>query len=106
MYENFTPGRNIWKKVGRWLFMTMERVGILVVMFMITYGLIKTLYPYNIGWFVLILIVSNLFLTVFLVLPSPSNPNGLMYQEILRGLFKLTSPATVDAISVTERKEK
>jgi len=38
MYDNFTPGRNIWKKVGRWLFMTMERVGILIIMFVITYG--------------------------------------------------------------------
>lgn len=76
MYENFTPGRNIWKKVGRWLFVTMERVAVVVIILAITYFGIKLLYPYNIGWFGLIFIIANLLLAGFLILPSPSNPNG------------------------------
>lgn len=49
MYEHFTPGRNIWKKVSRWMFFTMERIFVLVIVFGITYLMIKSFYPYNIG---------------------------------------------------------
>ncbi|MGC2988359.1 hypothetical protein ACPUD1_09875, partial [Leuconostoc mesenteroides subsp. dextranicum] len=87
MYEHFTPGRNIWKKVSRWMFFTMERIFVLVIVFGITYLMIKSFYPYNIGKYGLILIVSNAFLAGLLILPSPSNPMGLMYQEILRGIL-------------------
>ena len=62
MYEHFTPGRNIWKKVSRWMFFTMERIFVLVIVFGITYLMIKSFYPYNIGKYGLILIISNLLL--------------------------------------------
>ncbi|BAX72683.1 hypothetical protein [Leuconostoc mesenteroides] len=72
MYEHFTPGRNIWKKVSRWMFFTMERIFVLVIVFGITYLMIKSFYPYNIGKYGLILIISNALLAGYLVLPSPS----------------------------------
>ncbi len=102
MYEQFTPGRNIWKKVSRWFFFTMERIAILVVMFAITYVMIKQLYPYDVGLYGLLFVLNNLILTVYLILPSPSNPNGLMYQEILRGLVKANKAATADVFAVTK----
>ena len=74
MYEHFTPGRNIWKKVSRWMFFTMERIFVLVIVFGIVLPMIKSLNPYNIGRYGLILIISNALLAGFLILPSPSNP--------------------------------
>ena len=106
MYEKFTPGRNIWKKVSRYFFFTMERITIVGIMFGITYIMIKQIFPYNIGMYGLILIINNVLLTIFFILPSPSNPNGLMYQEIVRGLFKLNKPATAYIYSVTKNKKE
>ncbi len=106
MYEHFTPGRNIWKKVSRWLFFTMERIFVLVIVFGITYLMIKSFYPYNIGKYGLILIISNTLLAGFLILPSPSNPMGLMYQEILRGILKSNQRATGDLTAITENKKR
>ncbi|WP_273705668.1 hypothetical protein [Leuconostoc mesenteroides] len=106
MYEHFTPGRNIWKKVSRWMFFTMERIFVLVIVFGITYLMIKSFYPYNIGKYGLILIISNALLAGYLILPSPSNPMGLMYQEILRGILKPSKHATGDLTAITENKKR
>lgn len=106
MYEQFTPGRNIWKKVSRWFFFTMERIAIIAVMFVITYVMIKKLYPYNISIYGVLFGLNNLILTVYLILPSPSNPNGLMYQEILRGLLKVDKAATANVIAITKKVNK
>lgn len=106
MYEHFTPGRNIWKKVSRWMFFTMERIFVLAIDFAITYLMIKSFYPYNIGWFGLVLIISNVMLGGFLILPSPSNPMGLMYQEVLRGILKANRHATGDLTAITESKKR
>lgn len=105
MYEQFTPGRNIWKKVSRWFFFTMERIGIMVVMFIITYLMIKQFYPYDIGLYGLLFAINNVLLTLYLMLPSPSNPNGLMYQEVIRGIFKVDKAATADVFAVTKKQE-
>lgn len=104
MYEKFTPGRNIWKKVSRWFFFTMERIAVIGIMFGLTYVLIKKFFPYDIGIYGFILAFNNVLLTIFLILPSPSNPNGLMYQEIIRGIFKFDKPATADIYSLTRSK--
>ncbi|MCT4404077.1 hypothetical protein EFT43_03925 [Leuconostoc falkenbergense] len=106
MYDHFTPGRNIWKKVSRWMFFTMERIFVLVIVFGITYLMIKSFYPYNIGKYGLILIMSNALLAGYLILPSPSNPMGLMYQEILRGILKSSMHATGDLTAITENKKR
>ncbi|MET3356705.1 hypothetical protein [Leuconostoc citreum] len=105
MYDRFTPGRNIWKKVSRWMFFTMERIFVITIVFGITYLMIKSLYPYNIGRYGLVLIISNIFLAGFLILPSPSNPMGLMYQEIIRGIWKAQKHATGNVMAITEQKK-
>ncbi|MGR8823215.1 hypothetical protein [Leuconostoc citreum] len=106
MYEQFTPGRNIWKKVPHFLFLTMNRIAILVFMFVVTYLMIKQFYPYNIGWLGLVLIINNLIMTGFLILPSPSNPNGLMLQEIRRAIFKVDRAATANIYAVTKKRQQ
>ncbi|WP_237047427.1 hypothetical protein [Leuconostoc gelidum] len=84
----------------------MERIFVLAIVFGITYLMIKSFYPYNIGRYGLILIISNALLAGFLILPSPSNPMGLMYQEMLRGILKSTKHATGDLVAVTDNKQR
>ncbi|MFH0349141.1 hypothetical protein ACG92U_02570 [Leuconostoc citreum] len=83
----------------------MERIFVITIVFGITYLMIKSLYPYNIGRYGLVLIISNIFLAGFLILPSPSNPMGLMYQEIIRGIWKAQKHATGNVMAITEQKK-
>ncbi|MCK8605674.1 hypothetical protein LNP18_06100 [Leuconostoc citreum] len=106
MYEQFIPGRNIWKKVSRWFFFTIERLIVIGIMLGFTLMCVNKVFPYDIGIYGLIFIVSNIFLTLFFILPSPSNPNGLMYQEIVRGTFKFKKPSIADIYATTPQDNK
>jgi hypothetical protein len=105
-YEQVLPGRNIWKKVSRWLFMTVERLIVAAAIFFPTVIIINYAYPYNIGWLGLMFGLLMLILYIYLVLPAPSNPNALVYKELAVALLaSLTNSAspTTDVLALTER---
>ncbi|MFT8757344.1 hypothetical protein [Leuconostoc pseudomesenteroides] len=107
-YEQVLPGRNIWKKVSRWLFMTVERLAVAAAVFFPTVLIVNYAYPYNVGCLGLLFGLLMAVLYVYLILPAPSNPNALIYKELLTAIMNSitnkSQPAT-DIVALTEQPQ-
>lgn len=103
--NEFLPGRNIWKRVNRWLFLSISRIFIAAVFFAWTIlGL--NFFPYNIGRWGFGFIVFNIMLSIFMMLPSSAQPGALMYEEIFRSLFKRKLHASADIYALTTQAKE
>lgn len=89
-YYDFPPGNNIWRKPVRFLFLNLERIAVLSVYFIIGFLLYQfglfSWHPTipNVAFVILILVLS-----IYSILPAPSNPNSLMLAEVVLRNFKM-----------------
>ncbi|CAK1251375.1 hypothetical protein [Fructobacillus fructosus] len=103
--NEFLPGRNIWKRVNRWLFLSITRIIIAAVFFFLTvFGL--NFFPYNIGRWGFGFIVFNVILAVFMMLPSSAQPGALMYEEIFRSIVKRDLHSSADVHAMTPQAKE
>ncbi|CAK1253700.1 hypothetical protein [Fructobacillus tropaeoli] len=103
--NEFLPGRNIWKRVNRWLFLSISRIIIAAVFFFWTVlGL--NFFPYNIGKWGFGFIAFNILLAIFMMLPSSAQPGALMYEEIFRALIKKDLHASADIYAMTAQAKE
>lgn len=103
--NEFLPGRNIWKRVNRWLFLSISRIIVAAVFFFLTvFGL--NFFPYNIGRWGFGFITFNIILAVFMMLPSSAQPGALMYEEIFRAITKRDLHASADIYAMTAQAKE
>ncbi|KRN74794.1 hypothetical protein IV73_GL001071 [Weissella kandleri] len=102
-YTTFNPGRNIWRKMSKFLFLTGERLGVLGVFGLLVLITAQKIFPYNLGWQGVVYIICGFLLTIFLVLPAPSHPNQLMWREVtMRNLNDYSRSIKVDPLDWEE----
>lgn len=85
-YTQFYPGRNFRRKAGQFMFMTFERIGILMLGGAFLLFTLKNLFPYNIGWAGLVYLIAGIALLINLELPAAGTPDRLLYADITRRL--------------------
>lgn len=81
-YKRFQPGRNVWKKMSRFLFLSAERIAIAFGMFVANYIIIRAVFPYTFPWPKVLFIFLSVVVTIFFLLPAPSNPSQTMFWEV------------------------
>ncbi|MBS0949218.1 hypothetical protein JK159_02320 [Weissella minor] len=82
-YKTFVIGNNLWKRMPRFFMLSFERIGVIGVMFILSYLILNTLFSYDWRLSKVLFALVMIAFTIFLILPAPSMPFGVMYGEVI-----------------------
>lgn len=87
-FKQFQPGRNIWTKSRRLIFLSFERLIILFIVFIGMYFVINTAFSYLWDMPKILYVLNTVAFGIFLIRTAPSNPNSTMLSEVTVRVFQ------------------